>query len=105
MLILIAMLEKLIKPGKNSDACIYFDRCRKLRSVAASVYAATGQSLYLRYFLKNPKGIYHHHKGNTKTMFLEMMVKGMHYQMPVATSRNVIMASIMVSYIIKALDI
>ena len=66
MLILIAMLEKLIKPGKNSDACIYFDRCRKLRSVAASVYAATGQSLYLRYFLKNPKGIYHHHKRNTK---------------------------------------
>lgn len=40
-----------------------------------------------------------------QTMFLEMIVKGMHDCIPVETSRNVPMTSIMVCHIIKAPEI
>ena len=93
MEIVITMLDKSIEPGQNSDMYMHFYTCRNLCSVAVNVYSATSQSSYLRYSLTSPKGVYHLHKGNTHTIFLESMVKGVHEHMPIASSRNFPMTS------------
>ena len=101
----IVMLEKSLKPGRNVDYT-QFDSCRKLRSAASNVYAATAQSSSLRYTMKGLKGghLLHLDEGTTQSFFMERFMTGMKSRMPKHTSRNLPFMGKMVAYVLDVLE-
>ena len=86
--IAILMLEKSRKPGRNTKNYSQFDTCRKLRSAAANVAAASSDANTLRYSLKSEKAVLHLTQTPTQSLFMEMFTKGMKARMPQISVRN-----------------
>ncbi len=100
----IAMLEKSIEKGRNSDKYMQFDTVRKLRSAAANVYSATSQAANLRYCLKSGNRLLHLEEGPTQRNLIERIVIGMENRMPKESSRNLPFTSRMILYILDNLE-
>jgi hypothetical protein len=99
------MLEKSVRKGRNSDSYMQFGTIRKLRSAAASVYAATSQAAELRYCLKGPKNhVLHLYDGPSQTVFMERFVKELEARMPQDSMRNLPMTGDMVKHVHSVLE-
>ena len=101
--VMICMLEKSLRKGRNADYT-QFDSCRSLRSAVANVYAATAQASDLRYSLKNARGVMHLEEGNTQTVLMERAVAGMKARMPQVSKRNLPFTSKMINFILEHLE-
>ncbi len=102
--VVIAILEKSVEPGRNSDCYMQFDTVRKLRSAAANVYSATSQAASLGYCLKSGNRLLHLEEGPTQRQLIERIVMGMENRMPKDSSRNLPFTSRIILYILDELE-
>ena len=102
----IAMLEKsLKKTGRNSKKYLQVDTIRKLRSAAANVYAATSQAAASNFAMKASNGsVQRVYEGATQSVLMERFVAGLTARMPQDVKKNKPMSSIIVGYVLDALE-
>ena len=101
-----AMLEKsLKKTGKNSKEYLQVDTVRKLRSAASNVYAATSQASAANFAMKASNGaVQRVYEGATQSVLMERFVSGLTARMPQDVKKNKPMSSIIVGYVLDALE-
>jgi hypothetical protein len=103
--IALLMLEKSIKPGRNSKHYTQFDSCRSYRSATSNLYAASflGASEHLA--LKSLKGqIVHTYRGSMQSVFMERFVSGMEIRMPQSVNRNKAMLGEITSCLLERMN-
>ena len=103
--IALLMLEKSIKPGRNSKTYTQFDSCRSYRSAASNLYSASAQGAFEHLSLKSLKGsVMHTYRGSMQSIFMERFTSGMETRMPQAVNRNKAMLGELTSLLLDRMN-
>ena len=91
--------------GRNDGSYVQFETCRKLRSAAANLAAATSRASSARYTLKSKEGMVSHLTDvSTQTILFERFVKGMKARMPQVSKRNKALVSEVVTELLWRME-